>query len=46
MLLSELKTIDVFGKEWRDSINGVSYFSSRVVLNLEHENEMVIEIPF
>ena len=46
MLLSELKTIDVFGKEWRDTINGVSYFSSRVVLNLEHENEMIIEIPF
>ena len=46
MLLSELKTIDVYGKEWRDTINGVSYFSSRVVLNLEHENEMVIEIPF
>ena len=46
MKLSELKTIDVYGKQWRDKVNGNSYFSSRVVLNLEHENELIIEIPF
>lgn len=46
MKLNELKTIDVYGKEWKDTINGVSYFSSRVVLNLEYENELIIEIPF
>lgn len=46
MLLSELKTIDIYAKEWRDKINGNSYFSSRVILNLEHENELIIEIPF
>ena len=46
MKLSELKTIDIFAKEWRDKVNGNSYFSSRVVLNLEHENELIIEIPF
>ena len=46
MKLSELKTIDIIAKEWRDKVNGNSYFSSRVILNLEHEDEMVIEIPF
>ena len=46
MLLSELKTIDIYAKEWRDKINGNSYFSSRVVLNLDYENELIIEIPF
>ena len=46
MKLSELKTIDIFAKQWRDNVNGNSYFSSRVVLNLEHEDELIIEIPF
>ena len=44
MLLSELKTIDIFAKQWRDKINGNSYFSSRVVLNLDYENELIIEM--
>jgi len=46
MKLSELKSIDIYAKQWRDKVNGNSYFSARVVLNLEQENELIIEIPF
>jgi len=46
MKLSQLKTIDINAKEWRDKINGNSYFSSDVTLNYGMENEKVIKLPF
>ena len=46
MKLSQLKTIDINAKEWRDKINGNSYFSSNVTLNHGMENEKVIKLPF
>ena len=46
MKLSELKTIDINAKQWRDTINGNSYFSSRVTLNYGMDNERIIELPF
>ena len=42
MKLSQLKTIDINAKEWRDKINGNSYFSSDVTLNYGMENEKVL----
>ena len=44
--LSELKTIDIVAKQWRDTINGNSYFSSKVTLNYGLNNEKLIELPF
>ena len=46
MRLSQLKTIDINAKEWRDKINGNSYFSSDVTLNYGMQNEETIKLPF
>tara|TARA_R100000231_G_scaffold9065_1_gene11625 strand:+ start:366 stop:683 length:318 start_codon:yes stop_codon:yes gene_type:complete len=46
MKLSQLKTIDINAKEWRDKINGNSYFSSRVTLNYGMNNQEIIKVPF
>jgi len=46
MKLKELKTIDIVAKQWRDVINGNSYFSSKVTLNYGMNNEKLIELPF
>ena len=46
MKLSQLKTIDINAKQWRDKINGNSYFSSDVTLNYGMKNEKVIKLPF
>ena len=46
MKLSQLKTIDINAKEWRDKINGNSYFSSDVTLNYGMQNEETIKLPF
>jgi len=46
MKLSELKTIDIVALGYRDSINGVSYFSSNVFINQGLENYTVLKIPF
>ena len=40
-------TIDVVAKEWRDKVNGNSYFSARVIVNLdEMGNGLVYYVPF
>ena len=46
MKLSELKTIDIVALGYRDSINGVSYFSSNVFINQGLKNYTVLKIPF
>ena len=46
MKLSKLKTIDINAKEWRDKINGNSYFSSDVILNYGMSNQETIKVPF
>ena len=46
MKLSQLKNIDINAKEWRDKINGNSYFSSDVTLNYGMQNEETIKLPF
>ena len=46
MKLSQLKTIDINAKQWRDKIYGNSYFSSDVILNYGMHNEKVIKLPF
>ena len=46
MKLSQLKTIDINAKEWRDKINGNSYFSSDVILNYGMNNQETIKLPF
>ena len=46
MKLSELKTIDINAKQWRDTINGNSYFSSKITLNYGMDSEKIIELPF
>ena len=46
MKLKELKTIDIVAKQWRDVINGNSYFSSKVILNYGMNDEKLIELPF
>ena len=46
MKLSQLKTIDIEAKEWRDKINGNSYFSSDVTLNYGMDSQEIIKLPF
>ena len=46
MKLSQLKTIDINAKEWRDKINGNSYFSSDVILNYGMNKQETIKVPF
>ena len=46
MKLSQLKTIDINAKEWRDKINGNSYFSSDVTLNYGMDSQEIIKLPF
>ena len=46
MKLSELKTIDIVALGYRDKINGVSYFSSNVILNHGLKNSIQLKIPF
>ena len=46
MKLKDLKTIDINAKEWFDSENGNSYFSSKVTLNYGLHNEKSIKLPF
>ena len=46
MQLKELKTIDIEAKEWRDKINGNSYFSSDVTLNYGMDSQEIIKLPF
>ena len=42
-----VRTIDVVAKEWRDKVNGNSYFSARVIVNLdEMGNGLVYHVPF
>lgn len=43
---TEVKTIDVNAKEWFDRVNGNSYFSARVTVNLGMEDERIIVVPF
>ena len=44
--LKDLKTIDIEAKEWRDKVNGNSYFSSDVTLNYGMDSQKVIKLPF
>jgi len=46
MKLKELKTIDIVALGYRDKINGVSYFSSNVILNHGLKNSIQLKIPF
>jgi hypothetical protein len=41
-----IKTIDIQAKEWRDNINGNTYYSARVTLNYGIANEKRYYIPF
>lgn len=42
----KIKTIDVQAKEWRDRVNGNSYFSALVVLNYGMRTEKRFRLPF
>lgn len=46
MKLAQLKTIDINALEWRDRVNGNSYFSALVVLNYGMPTEETIKVPF
>lgn len=42
----QIKTIDVYGKEWFDKANGNSYCSAVVALNYGMPNAETIVVPF
>ena len=42
----KLKTVDINSKEWRDKVNGNTYFASRVVLNYGMKDEKTLYIEF
>lgn len=46
MRTKEIKTIDVNAKEWFDKVNGNSYFSCKVIINMSMDNEKILLIPF
>jgi hypothetical protein len=41
-----MKTVDIIAKEWRDEVNGNSYYSMRVIIDMYLESEKVHLIPF
>lgn len=41
-----MKTIDIQAKEWFDKINGNSYFSALVTIDLGLDTEKTIYVPF
>ena len=41
-----MKTIDINAKEWRDKINGNSYFSGLVIIDFGMKSEEVFLMPF
>ena len=42
---NNIKSIEVKGKEWRDKMYGVSYFSARVIVTFDRDVK-VFNIPF
>lgn len=42
----KIKTIDIQAKEWRDKVNGNSYFSACIILNYGMADEKEFRIPF
>ena len=43
---TELKSIDIQGKEWFDKVNGNSYHAGTVTTNFGEENSLSFIIPF
>ena len=43
--MTQIKTIDVLGKEWFDKINGNSYFSATVTINYSLPSSKEYSIP-
>ena len=41
-----LKTVDIDSKEWRDRVNGNTYFASRITLNNGMPDEKTLYIDF
>jgi len=42
-----IKTIDIIAKEWRDKVNGNSYFSARIIIDLDARgNGKTYYIPY
>ena len=41
-----MKTIDINSKEWRDKINGNSYFSGLVIIDFGMKSEEVFLMPY
>lgn len=46
MKTTDIKTIDVHGKEWFDRINGNSYNATRIVINYGMPDQMTLTTPF
>lgn len=44
--MPKIKTIDVQAKEWRDKVNGNSYFAGKVILNYGMPSEKTFVMPF
>ena len=44
--MSKIKTIDVTAKEWRDKVNGNSYFAGKVTINYAMPDEKTFVMPF
>ncbi len=44
--MRKIQTIDVIAKEWRDKINGNSYFAGKVIVNYGLRSEKTFVMPF
>ena len=42
----DIKTVDVYAKEWLDRVNGNSYFSCHVTLKFSMPDEKTVVMPF
>ena len=42
----KIKTIDIQAKEWRDKINGNSYFSAEIDINYKLKDWVSLKLPF
>ena len=44
--MKKTQTIDILAREWFDKINGNSYFSAKITVNFNMQNEANFYLPF
>ena len=43
--MKQLKNVIIINKEWRDKVNGNSYFATKIICNFGYANSKIIKLP-